>query len=101
MRLNGKLTDKDAFRRVSVHDQDLLTECSLSKECFQILCTNNKSYTSLLKELPFFMHAFFNHWIINDHKRAKRLYKEALKRTEFTKGSYNMLVSIYLSESVL
>ena len=47
------------------------------------------------------MHAFFHHQVLNDFSRAKRLYKEALKRTEFAKGTYNMLVSIYLAESVI
>ena len=37
--------------------------------------------------------------MLGDFSKAKKLYKEALKRTEFTKGCYNMLVSIYLIES--
>lgn len=100
MRRTGKLSLKEPYGRVSVHDQDLLTECTLSKECLKSLCQNNKDFTSLLKELPFFMHGFFHHQVLNDFSRAKKLYKEALRRAEFTKGSYNMLVSIYLAESV-
>ena len=61
MRLSQKLSEQEAFRRVSVHDQDLLTECTLSKECLKSLCQSSKAFTSLLKELPFFMHAFFHH----------------------------------------
>jgi hypothetical protein len=39
--------------------------------------------------------------VIGDTKKAKKLYKEAIRRTEFTLGSYNMLLSIYLSEFTL
>ena len=46
------------------------------------------------------MHAFFHHHVLFDFKKAKKLYKEALKRTEFTKGCYNMLTSIYMVESI-
>jgi len=46
------------------------------------------------------MHAFFNHHVLNDLSKAKKLYKEALKRTEYTKGCYNMMTSIYLVESM-
>ena len=53
---------------------------------------------ALLKELPFFMHAFFHHHILGDLSKAKKLYKEALKRTEYTRGCIHMLTSIYLIE---
>ena len=46
------------------------------------------------------MHAFFHHQVLADFSKAKKLYKEALKRTEFTKGCYNMLTSIYLVEAM-
>ena len=42
------------------------------------------------------MHGFFHHHVLNDYSKAKKLYKEALVRTEFTKGCYSMLTSIYL-----
>ena len=51
------------------------------------------------KELPFFMHAFFHHQVLEDYTKAKKLYKEALKRTEYTRGCVNMLASIYLVEA--
>ena len=57
-------------------------------------------FTNLLKELPFFMHAFFHHQVLGDLSKAKKLYKEALKRTEYTRGCYNMMTSIYLVESM-
>lgn len=44
------------------------------------------------------MHGFFHHYVFNDFSKAKKLYKEALKRTEFTKGCYSMLASIYIVE---
>lgn len=46
------------------------------------------------------MHAFFHHQVLEDYTKAKKLYKEALKRTEFTKGCYSMLASIYVVESI-
>ena len=71
----------------------------MSNEVISSLCQNNKEFTSLHKELPFFLHALFHHQVLEDFSKAKKLYKEALRRTEFTKGCYNMLVSIYLIES--
>lgn len=38
MRREGKLTMREAYRRVSVHDQDLLTQCTESNECIRSLC---------------------------------------------------------------
>ena len=72
----------------------------MSNAAIRSLCQSSKEFTSLLKELPFFMHAFFHHQVLADFSKAKKLYKEALKRTEFTKGCYNMLTSIYLVEAM-
>lgn len=51
-----------------------------------------------MKQLPFFMLGFYCHHVMNDLKKAKKLYKEAMRRTEFTLGSFNMLLAIYLHE---
>ena len=99
MRRNGEISFQDIYKRSSVHDQKLITECRESNDVIGLLCQNNKEFSSLLKELPFFLHALFHHHILQDFSKAKKLYKEALKRTEFTRGCYNMLVSIYLVES--
>ena len=100
MRRTGKLTTKEPYKRMSEIDQDILTDDPISKETIRNVCQSSKEFASLLKELPFFMHAFFHHQVLHDFSKAKKLYKEALKRTEYTKGCYNMLTSIYLVESV-
>ena len=61
MRRNGEITIKDPYKRSSVHDQELITECKVSNEVIGSLCQNNKEFTSLHKELPFFLHALFHH----------------------------------------
>ena len=38
LRRAGKLKINDDYKRISVHDQDLLTESSISKECIRNLC---------------------------------------------------------------
>ena len=44
------------------------------------------------------MLGFYYHHVKQDYKKAKKLYKEAIKRTEFTLGCFNMLLAIYLFE---
>jgi len=44
------------------------------------------------------MLAFYYHQVIGDFKKAKKLYKHALRRTEFPNGCYNMLLAIYLHD---
>ena len=51
--------------------------------------------------MPFFLVAFYQHHVVGDFKKAKKLYKEALRRTEFTIGCFNMLLSIYLHDVTL
>jgi hypothetical protein len=63
------------------------------------VCYSSREFGVLYKEIPFFMHAFFYHYLQPDLDLAEKLYKEAIRRAEFTKGCYNMLVSIYLQKS--
>ena len=67
-----------------------------SLKCITNLCYTSKEYAALYKELPFFMHGFYYHYVQQNVEIAETLYKEAVRRAEFTKGCYNMLVSIYL-----
>jgi hypothetical protein len=46
--------------------------------------------------MPVFFNAFYHHHIVADLKKAKKLYKSALARSECSKGSYQMLCSIYI-----
>lgn len=57
-----------------------------------------KEFSDLNKELPYFILAFLYHHVLEDLKTAKKLYKEALRRSEFTKGCYQMMMSIYLNK---
>jgi hypothetical protein len=59
------------------------------------------NYEELNKQLPFFLLAVYLHHVVGDFKKAKKLYKEGLKRTEYPIGCYNMLLSIYLHEFTL
>lgn len=45
------------------------------------------------------MHAFYYHFIVVDLDRAEKLYKDAVRRAEFTRGCYSMLVAIYLKQT--
>lgn len=45
--------------------------------------------------------AFYFHHVVGDFKKAKKLYKEALRRCEFALGCFNMLLSIYLHDFTL
>jgi len=47
------------------------------------------------------MLALYFHHCLGDFKKAKKLYKEGLRRTEFPIGCYNMLLSIYLHDFTL
>ena len=93
------MTIKDEYKQNSTLDQELITQCKVSNDTISSLCQIDKEFTNLHKELPFFIHALFAHQVLEDFSKAKKLYKEALRRAEFTKGCYNMLVSIYLVES--
>lgn len=86
----------DVFERVSVHEHPLMDEAS--RDCLDQVCKTNRALAEVYKELPFFCHAFYYHHVAEDFKKAKKLYKEALRRAEFTRGSFNMLLSIFLCE---
>ena len=51
-----------------------------------------------MKFQPLFLLGFFYHHVEEDLRLAKKLYKEALRRAEFTKGCFQMLMSIYLQQ---
>jgi len=71
-----------------------------SKSCLDTLCSQSREFQALYKELPFFLHAFYHHHVQQDLTHAKKLYKEGLRRAEFTKGCFNMLISIYLQKYI-
>lgn len=77
----------------------VLDTCPESVRCITALCNQSKEFARVYKELPFFMHAFYYHFIDNDLTKAESLYKDALRRSEFTKGCYNMLIAIYLRQT--
>jgi len=41
---------------------------------------------------------FFYHQVKGDTKIAKRLYREAIRRSEYPVGCYNMMLSIYIKD---
>lgn len=41
---------------------------------------------------------FFYHQVKGDTKIAKRLYREAIRRSEHPVGCYNMMLSIYIKD---
>lgn len=63
---------------------------------------NNTNYRGLFNDnyrnMPVFFHAFYWHHVQVDLKKAKKLYKQAIKRSECPKGAYQMLCSIYICE---
>lgn len=86
------------YCRVSMHDQ-MLESCPESVKCITTLCLEVKEFAIVYKELPFFMHAFYYHFMLGDLDKAERLYRDALRRSEYTMGCYNMLIAIYLSQT--
>jgi hypothetical protein len=58
-----------------------------------------RDYANLYKELPFFMHGFYYHFMAGDLDRAEGLYKDAIRRSEFSRGCFNMLVALYLKQT--
>jgi hypothetical protein len=89
---SNKLAD---FRRESTHDP-MLDACPESVKCITTLCLAHKDFAIVYKELPFFMNAFYYHHMLCDLDKAEKLYKDAIRRAEFTMGCYNMLIAIYL-----
>jgi hypothetical protein len=55
-------------------------------------------FKKLNQHLYYFLIAFFYHQVKGDVKMAKKLYKEAIRRTEHPIGCYNMLLSIYMNQ---
>lgn len=60
--LNKMINADDPYERISMHD-DILNSCPESLKCISTLCLV-KEYAILYKELPFFMHGFFYHFIV-------------------------------------
>jgi hypothetical protein len=77
----------------------MLDSCPESVKCITTLCLAVKEFAIVYKELPFFMHAFYYHIMLGDLDKAEHLYKDALRRAEFTMGCYNMLIAIYLKQT--
>lgn len=50
-----------------------------------------------MKEMSVFIHGFYNHHCVRNLKKAKSLYKRALKRSECPTSSFTMLLSVYLT----
>lgn len=88
----------EEHRRTSLHETDLLqVSGDKAKRCFETISSSSNNFKSVYKELPFFLNGFYHHHVSGDFEKAEELYKEALRRAEFTLGCYNMIVSIYLS----
>ena len=96
MRKLNKLSPLDIHNRISIRDSDLFNKCVKGKQILEQVCANNREYDLLYRELPFFLQGFFYHHVLEDYKMAKKLYKEALRRAEFTKGCFQMIMSIYM-----
>jgi hypothetical protein len=90
---SGKVTQE--YLKESTHDA-MLESCHESVKCITNLCLGSRDYGNWYRDLPFFMHAFYYHFIAADLDLAERLYKDAIRRAEFTRGCYGMLVAIYL-----
>lgn len=86
------------YLRDSTHDA-ILETCHESVKCITNLCLSVRDYANLYKELPFFMHGFYYHFMAGDLDRAEGLYKDAIRRSEFSRGCFNMLVALYLKQT--
>eukprot|EP00347_Sterkiella_histriomuscorum_P013761 403363471 len=50
------------------------------------------------RDQKYFLVALYYHMIQHNYKKAKQLYKQAIRRSECPKGAFNMLVSLLISQ---
>jgi hypothetical protein len=48
--------------------------------------------------MPIFFNAFYQQFIIKDLSRAKKLYKQAMLRSECPKGAFQMLCQLQVQK---
>jgi hypothetical protein len=90
---------------LSLLSGDLLKDCEEGVRVIEELQTEAINDRSTLRDIErlnqyfyCFRVAFFYHQVKGNIKIAKRLYKEAIRRSEHPVGCFNMMLSIYIKD---
>ena len=98
VRKNNQLQSSDIYERVSVRDSDLFNYSQKGKQIIEQVCSSNsnrdRNFEELFKNLPYFLLGFCYHHVLENLEMAEKLYEEAFRRAEFTRGCFHMLLSI-------
>lgn len=90
--MSGGLTSQDSYQ---IKQFIKLTEPESNKVESLIGSMNfTRLKTDTLRSTYIFLYAFYCHFITKDYRRAKSLYKHAIRRSECPKGAYMLLCNV-------